>query len=193
MLVNSASITRPSYALMSSRSDRSKVYLIRPTWPTIQNWPERDLLSVHRPQDHSSRPLEAEDISAEKNNSGGQCWTLRVEPACCQEGDASGQPAGAIGVLQQPLSSSVQQPIESSDFIQQSLKWFTLAGCLFRLIGNAPPVVDGRFLSYPSQAHSQTRLMVATCVTARVLATHWPADWSPVLHLTPTPRLDLLD
>lgn len=191
MLVSPASITRPSFALMSSRSDRNKVYLIRSTWPTIQHWPEGDLLSV-RPQDHS--PV-AEEISAQENNSGDQCWTLRVEPGCCQEGDASGEPAGAIGVLQQQPLSWVQQPIESNDryFIQQSLKWFTLAGCLFRLIGNAAPVVDGRFLSYPSQAHSQTRLMVATCVTARVLATHWPQDWSPVLHLTPTPRVELLD
>jgi hypothetical protein len=46
-------------------------------------------------------------------------------------------------------------------------------------------------LAYPSDAHSQTRLMVAACVTVRVLSS---LDWSslPVsLALTPTPRVEL--
>lgn len=197
---------------MSSR------YLIRlsPPSPKVQQQrPRRDLLS---PGDSGRRAPSADDeLSSIVEYRSGH-WTLQL--VGCQERDAvSSTASGATATLglfqqQERAGSSCSSGIPSergTDYwivgrrgsgywadrlFIQSVKWFTLARCLFRLIGNVPSIacpVDGRFLAYPSEAHSQTRLMVAACVTARVLANHWPTDcWPTVrLALTPTPRLEL--
>ncbi len=134
-------------------------------------------------------------------------WTLRLD--CCQEprswdagaGSAHATtPSGAVANALPLARSSFYLPADR--LLIQSVKWFTLGRCLLGLMqGAAHSLILGsvfssaqtgrNLLAYPSDAHSQTRLMVAACVTVRVLSS---LDWSslPVsLALTPTPRVEL--
>ena len=92
-------------------------------------------------------------------------------------------------------------PIGHLAVILGSVKWFTLALCLERVLSETQGDVgpSGRrllldFLAYPSPAHIQVRRMVSACVTARVL---YRTDIVQLLLpdarllLNPTPHLDL--
>ena len=138
------------------------------------------------------------------------CWTLRLD--CCQEDrrDAGAGGSAAQQDATNALPSHFSQLARSSLFhlsladrlLIQSVKWFTLGRCLLALMQGATTHSLGSLLSsaqqggrnllaYPSDAHSQTRLMVAACVTVRVLSS---LDWSSMpfrLALTPTPRVEL--
>lgn len=138
-------------------------------------------------------------------------WTLRLD--CCQEPGISWDAGAGSAHATTPsgaVANAAALPLARSSFylpadrlLIQSVKWFTLGRCLLGLMqGATHSLILGSFfsssaqtgrnlLAYPSDAHSQTRLMVAACVTVRVLSS---LDWSslPVsLALTPTPRVEL--
>jgi len=140
-----------------------------------------------------------------RNGPAQDSWTLRLD--CCQEarrdaGTGSAHattPSGAVANAR-PLARPSLFYLPADRLLIQSVKWFTLGRCLLALMQGATNslILDSFFspagrnlLAYPSDAHSQTRLMVAACVTVRVLSS---LDWSslPVrLALTPTPRVEL--
>ena len=138
-----------------------------------------------------------------KQQHSSSCWTLRLD--CCQEDRRDAGAAGSNALPSQLLARSSLFHLSLADrLLIQSVKWFTLGRCLLALMQGATTQhhslgsllssaqQGGRnLLAYPSDAHSQTRLMVAACVTVRVLSS---LDWSsmPVrLALTPTPRVEL--
>ena len=145
-----------------------------------------------RPSRRRKRDL-LDDLSSPAESSG--CWTLTPFDCCQVEGDAA--PAAAkdatVAGFERP-PPHLPSPVgwSSTDrLVIQSVKCFILAGCLFRLIGSGDGLLSPTFrplLAYPSEAHSQIRLMIAACVTLRVFSTHCP---SVRFYLSPIPRLEL--
>jgi hypothetical protein len=152
---------------------------------------------------HSSPSAVLSSTGQKKQQHSSSCWTLRLD--CCQEDRRDAGAAGSNALPSQLLARSSLFHLSLADrLLIQSVKWFTLGRCLLALMQGATTQhhslgsllssaqQGGRnLLAYPSDAHSQTRLMVAACVTVRVLSS---LDWSsmPVrLAWTPTPRVEL--
>lgn len=97
----------------------------------------------------------------------------------------------AVGHLVGQLASVV---------VNRSVKWFTLAVCLERLLSELHSTeffvnLRDAFV-YPSPVHIHSRWMVTACVTARVIyrAAIFQGLLPPVqLSWLPTPRIELLD
>lgn len=127
------------------------------------------------------------------------CWTVRLGSCSGQEARRAGVALVEATACDASAANVLARSSNSTDrLLIQSVKWFTLARCLFTFMQNWSSRVgvllvphSGRdLLAYPSDAHRQTRLMVAACVSLRVLSSHW--SHLPVrLALTPTPRVEL--
>lgn len=188
-------------------SDR---YLIRLTPPSTSKVHQHQQHRANRPRDLLSSLQSARifktgllvgkrDGTTTFSDSGGYAgflasdwWTVRFE-SCCQD---QARHAGFV-IDATPFDAPVANvsPRYSTDrLLIQSVKWFTLARCLFSLMHNwgVRLLFDahaGRdFLTYPSDAHNQARLKVAACVTLRVLSSHCWSHLPVHLALTPTPN-----